>query len=227
MQYDCKIAVILHFVTKDVKPAGLRAARVRENEERIVRAAHELFVRDGYQATTLTAVADAAGVAHRTVYVRFGTMAALLKRVIDVALVGDLAPVDVVSREWYRTATTAATLEERIAAAAQGSARLMASAADIIAVGREAALAEPVLAAAANAGRAATRDAVRTFWVRALDDGLLPPECDLAWLADTTSVLAHAETYLLMRDTLGMTPPAYETWLATTWRRMAAAATQS
>jgi AcrR family transcriptional regulator len=212
-------------VTKDVKPAGLRAARVRENEERIVRAAHELFVRDGYQATTLTAVADAAGVAHRTVYVRFGTKAALLKRVIDVALVGDLAPVDVVNRDWYRTATTAPTLEERIAAGAAGSARLMASAADLIAVAREAEPAEPLLAAAARAGRAATRDAIRMFWTRARDDGLLPPDCDLAWLADTTGLLSHAETYLLMRETLRVTPDGYEKWLADTYRRMAAAAT--
>jgi len=223
MQYDCKIAVILHRMTEPVKP-GLRAARVRENEERIVRAAHELFARDGYQATTLTAVADAAGVAHRTVYVRFGTKAALLKQVIDVALVGDLAPIDVASREWYRTATTASTLEERIAALAKGSARLMASAADVIAVAREAEPAEPLLAAAAHAGRAATRDAIRTFWTRARDDGLLPPGCDLTWLADTTSVLAHAETYLLMRETLQLTPKRYQNWLAATWRRMAAAA---
>ncbi|MBO0771315.1 MAG: helix-turn-helix transcriptional regulator [Actinobacteria bacterium] len=212
---------------KAVKPAGLRAARVLANEERIVRAAHELFARNGYQATTLTAVADAAGVAHRTVYVRFGTKAALLKRVIDVALVGDLAPIDVVSREWYRTATTAPTLTARIAAAASGSTRLMASAADVIAVAREAEPAEPLLAAAARAGRAATRDAVREFWTRARDDGLLPAGCDLAWLADTTSVLAHAETYLLMRETLGMTPERYESWLATTWHRMAVAAAQS
>jgi AcrR family transcriptional regulator len=211
-------------MARDVKAAGLRAARVRENEERIVRAAHELFARDGYQATTLTAVADAAGVAHRTVYVRFGTKAALLKRVIDVALVGDLAPIDVVSREWYRTATTAPTLEERIAALARGSARLMASAADVIAVAREAEPGEPLLAAAAHAGRAATRDVIRAFWTRAGDDGLLPPECDLAWLADTTSVLAHAETYLLMRETLQMTPGEYEKWLAVTWHRMVAAA---
>jgi AcrR family transcriptional regulator len=227
MQYNCKIAVILHRVTKDVKPAGLRAAHVRETEERIVAAAHELFARDGYQATTLTAVADSAGVAHRTVYVRFGTKAALLKRVIDVALVGDLAPIDVVSREWYRTATTAPTLEERIAAMAKGSARLMTSAADVIAVAREAEPAEPLLAAAAHAGRAATRDAIRTFWARARDDGLLPRGCDLAWLADTTGVLAHAETYLLMRETLQVTPGGYEKWLAATWRRMAAAATQN
>jgi AcrR family transcriptional regulator len=227
MQLNCKIAVILHRVTKDVKPAGLRAARVRENEERIVRAAHELFARHGYQATTLTAVADAAGVAHRTVYVRFGTKAALLKRVIDVALVGDLAPVDVINREWYRTATTAPTLDERIAAMAKGSARLMASAADVIAVAREAEPAEPLLAAAARAGRAATRDAVRTFWARARDDKLLPADCDLAWLADSTSVLAHAETYLLMRETLQLTPERYENWLAVTWRRMAAAAAEN
>jgi AcrR family transcriptional regulator len=212
---------------KTVKPAGLRAAGVLANEERILRAAQELFARNGYQATTLAAVADAAGVAHRTVYVRFGTKAALLKRVIDVALVGDLAPIDVVSREWYRTATTAPELTERIAAMASGSAQLMASAADVIAVAREAEPAEPLLAAAAGAGRAATRDAVRSFWMRARDDGLLPAGCDLAWLADTTSVLAHAETYLLMRETLRMTPKRYEKWLATTWHRLAAAAAQN
>src|SRR5215470_792198 len=198
-------------MTEAVKPARLRAARVAENEERIVRAAHELFARDGYQATTLTAVADAAGVAHRTVYVRFGTKAALLKQVIDVALVGDLAPIDVVSREWYRTATTAHTLQERIGALAKGSARLMASAADVIAVAREAEPTEPLLAATARAGRATTRDAIRAFWSRARDDGLLPAGCDLTWLADTTSVLAHADTYLLLRETLRVTPKRYQT----------------
>jgi AcrR family transcriptional regulator len=214
-------------MTEPVKSAGLRAARVLENEERILRAAHELFARDGYQATTLTAVADSAGLAPRTVYVRFGTKAALLKRVVDVALAGDLAPVDVVSREWYRTATTAPALDARIAAFARGSARLMLSAADVIAVALEAAPSEPLLAAAARAGRAATRDAVLTFWARARDDGLLPAGCDVTWLTDTASVLAHAETYLLMRETLQVTPERYENWLATTWRRMAAAATRN
>jgi AcrR family transcriptional regulator len=211
-------------MTKAVKSsAGLRAARVLANEEKILRAAHQLFVRDGYQATTLTAVADAAGVAHRTVYVRFGTKAALLKRVIGLALVGDLAPVDVVHREWYHSATTAPTLDARITAFAAGSARLMASAADVIAVAKEAEPTEPVLAAAASAGRSATREAVRTFWMRARDDGLLPTHTDLTWLADTTSVLAHADTYLLMRQTLRMTPPRYQKWIATTLRRLASA----
>ena len=38
-------------------------------------------------------------------------------------------------------------------------------------------------------------------------------------------MLAHAEIYLLMRETLRLTPKQYQAWLATTWRRLAAAAT--
>jgi AcrR family transcriptional regulator len=211
-------------VTDAVKTQGLRAARVLENEERMMRAARALFVERGYQATTLAAVADAAGVAPRTVYVRFGTKAALLKKVIDVAVAGDLKPIDVTHREWYLTAVSAPTLDERIAAFAKGSTHLLAAAADVIAVAIEAAATEPALAAAGTAGRAATRDLVHAFWTAAAEAGLLPHHYDLRWLSDTTSVLAQAETYLLMRETLGMTPRRYRTWLATTWHRMADAA---
>jgi AcrR family transcriptional regulator len=63
---------------------------------------------DGYTATTLAAVAEAAQVGARTVYVRFGTKAALLKRVVDVAVVGDAEPVDV-GRDPARSAMTALT----------------------------------------------------------------------------------------------------------------------
>lgn len=224
MQRNCKIAVRLHPVTDPVKPSGLRAARMLENEERIVRAAHQLLVKDGYRATTLAAVANVAGVAPRTVYVRFGTKAALLKRVIDVALVGDLAPVDMVSRDWYQTATSAPTLEARIAALAAGSARLVTSAADVVAVAREAERTEPLLAQQAAAGRAQTHEALRRFWTCARDDGLLPPESDLAWLTDTTTLLAHIETYLLMRQMEPATAQRYEAWLATTCHRLVGAA---
>ena len=44
-------------------------------------------------ATTLEAVARRAQVGARTVYLRFGTKAALFKRVVDVAIVGDTEPV--------------------------------------------------------------------------------------------------------------------------------------
>ena len=205
----------------DVK--GLRAARVADTEERILAAARGLFLRDGYAATTLAAVADAARVGHRTVYVRFGTKAALLKRVVDVAVAGDTRPIDVLSRDWFQTSLTAPTLAERVAAAASGSAALMARAGDLIAIAEQAEPVEPAIAAA-RAGREATRDAVRLFCTRLRDDGLIPAGSDVSWLADTASLLSQAQTYLLARDTLGWTSDQYQHWLASTLTRLIAAA---
>src|SRR6516225_1452656 len=105
-------------MTSDVNPPAalppLRQAQVAHTEERIVAAATELFLAEGYQATTLAAVARRAQVGARTVYVRFGTKAALFKRVVDVAIVGDTEPVDVLGREWTRSAFTAPTAATRI-----------------------------------------------------------------------------------------------------------------
>ncbi len=209
-----------------VKPIanGLRAARVAETEERIVAAARMLFVRDGYAATTLAAVADAARVGHRTLYVRFGTKAELLKRVIDVAIAGDAEPIDVPHRDWYQAALTAPTVEERIELLASGSAGLLARAGDLMAVAFQAEHAEPLLAEAARAGRAATRDLLRQFFTALRADGLLSATTDLDWLCDTAGVLAHAQTYLLARETLNWTSEQYQAWLQTSWHRLIAAA---
>jgi AcrR family transcriptional regulator len=206
----------------DVK--GLRAARVADTEERILAAARGLFLRDGYAATTLAAVADAARVGHRTVYVRFGTKAALIKRVVDVAVAGDTRPIDVVSRDWFQAALTAPSRAERVAAYASASAGLMARAGDLIAIAQQAEPVEPAIAAAARAGREGTRDAVRLFCTKLRDDGLLPAGSDLTWLAGTASLLSQAQTYLLGRDTLGWTSDQYQQWLASTLSRLIAAA---
>ncbi|HVV12623.1 helix-turn-helix domain-containing protein [Amycolatopsis sp.] len=206
------------------RPTGLRAARVAETEQRILAAARDLFVRNGYAATTLAAIADAARVGHRTVYVRFDTKADLLKRVVDVAVVGDTERIDLHSRDWYRQALAAPTVAERLDRLADGTAALMARAGDVFAVAQQAEPVEPVIADAAKAGRAATRDSMRAFFTKMHSDRLLPPTADLEWLCDTAGALAHAQTYLLIRETLGLEPDRYRKWLRTTWQRLIAAA---
>jgi AcrR family transcriptional regulator len=200
---------------------GRQAARVSATESRIIAAARELFVEKGYAGTTLTDVAEAAEVAHRTVYVRFGTKAALLKRVIDVAIAGDELPIAVADREWSRRSLTAPTLAERIAVMADGASDLVTRAAPVIAVGVQAAPSEPEIAAAAQAGREATREHVRVFWQSAYDDGLLPRDCDLEWLVTTSSLLAHAETFVLADRTETWTRDRWREWIITTWHRLA------
>lgn len=208
----------------NARSADARAGRIAETEQRLVDAATRLFERDGYAATTLTAVAEAAGVAARTVYLRFGTKAALLKRAVDVALVGDTAPVDVAGRDWSLRAMTAPTLEQRIAAAAGGARDMMHRVGPLLAVAGQAEPTEPDIAAAAQAGREATRDALRAFWTTAAHDGLLPPGADVDWLADTAALLGAAETYLLATRTLRWDADRYEQWILATWRRLAIAA---
>jgi AcrR family transcriptional regulator len=70
-----------------VAPTG-KTARGMATRQRIVEAATRLFVADGYLSTTITAIARAAGTGAQTVYLAFGSKAAILKTAIDVAVAG-------------------------------------------------------------------------------------------------------------------------------------------
>jgi len=211
-------------MTEDVNRDGgrqtLRQAQTALTEQRILAAATELFLAEGYLATTLEAVARRAGVAPRTVYVRFGTKAALFKRVVDVAIVGDTEPVGVLDRDWMRLAMTAPTATERIAAAAAIGRQIMERTGALFAVAQQAAAVEPLVAAFWQEGREQSRHAQEVCWTQMADDGLLDPGVDLGWLIDTASILAAAETYLLITRMTGWDLDAYQDWLATTWTRL-------
>src|SRR5690348_12824689 len=213
-------------MTDDVNPvsggATLRQAQTALTERRIVAAATGLFLADGYVATTLDAVARRARVAARTVYVRFGTKAALFKRVIDVAIVGDTEPVDVLGRDWMIEAMTAPTLAGRIAAGAAAGRQIMERIGAVFAVAQQAAAVEPLIAGYWQEGREQARHGQAVFCTRLADDGLLPPGTDLAWLIDTSTVLVAAETYLLVTRMLGWDLDSYETWVAATLTRLLA-----
>ncbi|WP_346045113.1 helix-turn-helix domain-containing protein [Actinomadura chokoriensis] len=189
----------------------------------MVEAARALFVREGYHATTLTAVADRAEVGHRTVYVRFGTKAALLRHVVDVAVAGDTAERAVAERDWYRAALTGRTLADRIEALAEGTAGLMERAADLFEVVLQAQATEPELAEAFQAGRADTRGLLRRFVESARTDGLLAETTDPAWQEETVALAGQAETYLLLRRTTGWAPEQYGAWLRRTLTHVLAA----
>jgi AcrR family transcriptional regulator len=211
-------------MTSDVNPpaAGttLRQAQTALTEQRIVTAAAELFLADGYVATTLEAVARRARVAARTVYVRFGTKAALLKRVVDVAIVGDTEPVDVLGRDWMQQALTAPTLAGRLAAQAAAGRQIMERTGALFAVAQQAAVIEPLIAGFWQQGREQLRYGQEVFWTRLAGDGLLPAGTDLTWLTDTASVICAAETYLLVARMLGWDLDAYQEWLARTLTRL-------
>src|ERR671933_281637 len=76
-------------------PPTRRAGQADQTRRDIIAAARRLFARDGYQATTMKAIGEAAGVSVQTVYDSVGSKAALLLALNDelerVAGVRDLA----------------------------------------------------------------------------------------------------------------------------------------
>jgi AcrR family transcriptional regulator len=203
------------------KLPSLRQAQVAHTEQRILAAATELFLSKGYVATTLEAVARRAEVGARTVYVRFGTKAALFKRVVDVAIVGDTEPINVLGRDWMQAALTAPTAAERIAASAAAGRQIMERTGALFAVAQQAAAVEPLIAGYWQEGREQTRHANAVFWTRMADDGLLDPAIDLDWLIDTTTILAAAETYLLIIRLTGWDLDTYQNWVTAVWTKLA------
>jgi AcrR family transcriptional regulator len=79
-----------------------RRARAAAARREVLAVAHDLFVANGYAATTIGAIATAAGVSQPTIYAAFGTKAGVLERCIDVALAGDMAEVPVADRPLAR-----------------------------------------------------------------------------------------------------------------------------
>ena len=75
-----------------------RRQQAQENRRRVLDAAHELFVDQGYGATTIAEVAVAAGVAVETVYAAFRTKLTVLRRAWDVAVGGDEDDVRLLDR---------------------------------------------------------------------------------------------------------------------------------
>lgn len=134
--------------TRDVKAGGRISSRSYDasgrrqasarRRERIIRAARERFLADGYGATTMAAVADDAGVSVETVYKTFRNKPGLVRAVWERALEGSAAtPAEERADAVSATATDPrlilhnwATLAAEVAAVAGPVFRLVRAAAE-------------------------------------------------------------------------------------------------
>jgi AcrR family transcriptional regulator len=92
----------------------LRDSQAKETRLRVVTAAARLFIERGYGATSIDAIAEAAGVGRATVFTSVGGKAALLRRAYDVAIVGDDEPVPLPQRPWAQPVRRATTQRGRL-----------------------------------------------------------------------------------------------------------------
>jgi AcrR family transcriptional regulator len=123
----------------------VRQAQAAATRTSVLEAARELFTEHGYAGTTVTAVAERAGVAVDTVYAAVGRKPQLLIALVDEALAGRgrdapaAEPTTAEQRDYVRAIHAARTAGDKLATYAAALARLQADVVPLVGALRQAA----------------------------------------------------------------------------------------
>lgn len=195
----------------------IREQARRLTVRRCVEVAAELFLRQGYAATTIDAVAERAGVARRTVFAAVGGKVALLKLAYDWSLVGDDEPVPMAQRP--EILAIAAEHRPRVAIRlwAEHVTTVAGRSTPMLLVLRAAADTDPDAAALHEKALADSRYGAEMF-VRHLDRiATLRTDLDLAHATDLVWGLLDPGVYERMVLRGAWTPEQFAAWLTRAW----------
>jgi AcrR family transcriptional regulator len=190
-----------------------RRAQAEATRREILEAAERLFVRDGYAATTMAAIAKEAGVALKTVYVAFETKSGVLRALWNLRLRGDQADVPITERAWYREVLAEPDAERALRLGAHEARLVKERAGGLFAVLRSAADSDPDSAALWERINAEFHTNQRVV-IEAL--GPLRPGLDVDRAADIMWTLNHPDVWELLVGRRGWTPDEWEEWFVTT-----------
>ncbi len=187
--------------------SSLREEQAFQTRLRIRRAARELFATQGFAATTITQIAQAAGVSPATVYAAFESKAGVV-----VAMLEDL------EEEAGMGSHIAAVLAEsdprkQLRAFIGAHCRLFTEGADILRAAMRAAE-DPDVAALAEMGDGHRREVIETLVGGWQKKGALRPGLTKKQAADRLWLLTTVESYFSAVDRLGWKPRTYQAWLA-------------
>lgn len=196
-----------------------RRGRPKDTEARarILAAAGDQFLADGYTATTMTGIARAAGVAVQTLYLAFGSKVGLLSAVHDVTLAGDDDPVPLLERDWVLTVAQAPSITDAWAAVVEHQPPTTVRVAPVYAA-IQAAAADPEVAALLTDLRAQRLRFSQELAGRllALPGARGPGAVDR--VADLLYATICPETYSLFVTERGWSVEAWRSWIDTTLR---------
>src|SRR6476661_2120018 len=161
--------------------APKRQAAARETRRRIRSAATDLLLAQGYAATSMRAVALAAGVAEKTVYLQYATKTALLKEVVETAIVGDDDDVPVAARGWFTDALGEPDPRAKLHLIVDGTTALHERTGPMFSVARGAAAVDPDVAQLWHAGKKGHRADMGRLATALGEARMIPPERDVEW----------------------------------------------
>ena len=200
--------------------AELRRERSAETKQRIVEAARELILENGYRTTTMAGIARRAGVNVDTVYELVGRKPVLLRELIEQAISGVDHAVIAEERGHIMAMRRTTDPVEKLTIYAHAMRKTHARLAPLFLALRDASSTESearIVWREINERRALN---MRKF-VRDLHRcGGLRPDLSIKSAADIVWVINSSELYALFTKERGWSPNHYERWLADTMCRL-------
>ncbi|MGI8458758.1 MAG: TetR/AcrR family transcriptional regulator [Propionibacteriaceae bacterium] len=190
-----------------------RLAAAQQTRARIREAAATLFLADGYAATSMRTIAQTAGVAEKTVYLQFENKPALLKEVVETAIVGDDEAIPAADRNWFRDTVSDPDLDRKLRRLVDATAALHERSGAMFAMARDAAATDAEAAVLWAFGKRGHRADMTRLAQSFRDSGQLPVGLDLDWATTTLYVLLGLESWHLVRVELAFDEQQYRDWL--------------
>ncbi len=180
----------------------------------ILDAAETLFVREGYRATTVAAIAAAAGVSARTVYVAFESKSGVLRALWNARLRGDDEDVPVAGRDWYREVLDETDPVRRLRLDVRNSRIVKVRLGGVLDVIRDAAPEDADIAALWERIESEFHANQRAVVAPMHAWGVLREGLDVERAADILWAVVHPSLWRLLVGVRGWSPEEYEAWCA-------------
>jgi AcrR family transcriptional regulator len=178
----------------------------------ILEAAHHLFERQGYGATTMAAIATEAGVALKTVYLAFDTKSGLLRALWNLRLRAGRDETPVAQQHWYQEVLEQPDPEHQLRLNARNSRAAKLRIATVLEVIHAAAPLDSDIAAL-WARIQSDYHANQRVIVETLDEkGALKAGLDVDRATDLLWTINHPNLWHLLVGERGWTPEQFEEW---------------
>lgn len=200
--------------------ATRRQTAALETRREIAAAARRLFLDRGYTATTMAAIARAAGVSHETVYATLGPKPSVFRHLVETALSGTDEPVPPLERDYARQVLAERDPHRLIDIYARAMRLTQERLAGLFDVLHHAAASVPELAVYLDELIERRARYTRMIAAHIEELGGLRDDVTVEGAADVLFALNSSEFFLLLVRDRTWQPDDFERWLADAWKRL-------
>lgn len=222
------ILVSFRAMSEEVKAPGAgkrpydgtrRRLKAEATRRAVLEAARELFVQQGYTATTIADIATRAGVASDTVYAAVGRKPVLLRELVETSLSGSDHAVPAEQRDYVQQIRAAPEAYEKLTTYARAVTQIQQRLAPVFLALRDAATTDHDCAALwVEISERRARN-MRDLAADLRTTGQLRADLSDDEVADIIWSMNAAEYYVLLVHQRGWEPTRFTQWLTDAWSR--------